>query len=298
GGHRERRCAALERRDALFQHGVGRVADAGIDVAERLQPEQRGGVIGIVEHERRGLIDRRRPGAGGGIGLRARMHGEGRKSGKTIGHVFSFMPAASARGRLDRVSQDMLRSRGQSRQRLSQSRRRDAPSSVGNIPVLSGRFAGTIVSQHRHEASFLFFAARSDAAVSPPPTLVRFSESRMPWVGTGARFELSVRELTPIQEISDESRPYSILGQRFTTTLRPAASAFAAAWSSRAPSCIQMILGSGSSFSASSTTGMMWLELRKMSIMSTGRPISASEPTKGFPSRLLPTWPGLTGIMS
>src|SRR6266436_2616043 len=85
------------------------------------------------------------------------------------------------------------------------------------------------VSQMRYESSLLFLAARSDAAVSPPPTLVRFSDSRMPWVGTGARFALSVRELTPIQEISDDSRPYSIFGQRFMTTLRPAASAFAAA---------------------------------------------------------------------
>ena len=86
GRHRQRRGAALERRDALFQHRVGRIADAGIDVAERLQPEQRGGVVGIVEHERRGLIDRRRPRAGGRIGLRAGMHGKGRKSRETIGH--------------------------------------------------------------------------------------------------------------------------------------------------------------------------------------------------------------------
>ena len=85
-GHRQRGGAAFERRDALFQHRVGRIADAGIDVAERLQPEQRGGVVGVVEHERRGLIDRRRPRAGGGIGLRAGMHGKGRKSRKTIGH--------------------------------------------------------------------------------------------------------------------------------------------------------------------------------------------------------------------
>src|SRR6201996_5223181 len=100
-----------------------------------------------------------------------------------------------------------------------------------------------IVSDLPYEDSLLFFAARSDAAVSPPPTLIRFSDSRMPWVGIGARFELSVRELTPIQEISDDSRPYSIFGQRFITTLMPAASAFAAAASSRAPSCIQITFG-------------------------------------------------------
>src|SRR5216683_2329599 len=71
--------------------------------------------------------------------------------------------------------------------------------------------------------------------------LVRIIDNR----GIGARFALSVRELTPIHEISEDSRPYSILGQRFMTTLRPAASAFAAAASSRAPSCIQIIFGVG-----------------------------------------------------
>jgi len=48
-----------------------------------------------------------------------------------------------------------------------------------------------------------------------------------------ARFELSVREFTPIQEISEDRRPYSILGQRSITTLIPFASASAAAFSSR-----------------------------------------------------------------
>src|SRR3954465_7309954 len=166
-------------------------------------------------------------------------------------------------------------------------------------------FEDGLPGQARHDAevwgyrlSALLLAARSEAAVSPPPTLMRSSDSRMPFTGIGARFELSVRELTPIQEISDDSRPYSILGQRFMTTLIPAASAFTAAASSRAPSCIQITFGGGNSFSASSTTGMMWLELRKMSIMSIGRPMSESEETKGLPSSSLPTWPGLTGIIS
>src|SRR3954470_22439218 len=119
-----------------------------------------------------------------------------------------------------------------------------------------------ITSRQRHVASFLFFAARSEAAVSPPPRLVRFSDSRIPCVGIGAGFELSVRELTPIHEISDDSRPYSIFGQRFITTLIPAASALAAAASSRAPSCIQITFGGDDNVRASSTTGMMWLELR------------------------------------
>src|SRR5260221_12404826 len=104
----------------------------------------------------------------------------------------------------------------------------------------------------------------------------------MPWAGIGARFELSVRELTPIHEISEDSRPYSILGQRFMTTLRPAASALAAAKSSRAPSCIQITLGGGVILKASSSTGMMWLEFRKNLTQSTGRPVSKRGPPKGF----------------
>src|SRR4029077_9294483 len=44
-----------------------------------------------------------------------------------------------------------------------------------------------------------------------------------------ARLEESVRELTPIHEISDEKWPYSIFGQRFMTTFKPASSAIFAA---------------------------------------------------------------------
>ena len=86
GGDRERRRAAFERRDALLQHGVGRVADAGIDVAEGLQPEQRGGVVDVVEHEGGGLVDRRRARAGGRVGLRAGMDGERGEAGSAVGH--------------------------------------------------------------------------------------------------------------------------------------------------------------------------------------------------------------------
>ena len=60
-----------------------------------------------------------------------------------------------------------------------------------------------------------------------------------------ARLEDSVRELTPIQEISDDRRPYSIFGQRFITTFRPASSASFAASSLRTVSCIQITCGFG-----------------------------------------------------
>ena len=68
--------AAFERGDALLQHRVGRIADARIDVAEGLQPEQRGGVVDVVEHEGGGLVDRRRARAGRRVGLRAGVDGK------------------------------------------------------------------------------------------------------------------------------------------------------------------------------------------------------------------------------
>ena len=44
--------AAFQRGDALFQYGVGRIADAAVDIAEGLQPEQRGGMIDVVGENR------------------------------------------------------------------------------------------------------------------------------------------------------------------------------------------------------------------------------------------------------
>src|ERR1700688_2715650 len=104
----------------------------------------------------------------------------------------------------------VLRSQGNS---MACAPNRNAPASLCHVFRIT-------VSHLRH-GSLLFFAARSDAAVAPPPTLVRFSESRIPCVGIGARLELRVRELTPIHEISDDSRPYSLFGQRVITTLSP-----------------------------------------------------------------------------
>ena len=78
--------AAFERGDAFLQHRVGRIADAGIDVAEGLQAEQRGRMVDVLEHERRRLIDRRRARAGGRIGLRAGMDRERGKAWDAVGH--------------------------------------------------------------------------------------------------------------------------------------------------------------------------------------------------------------------
>src|SRR5208337_1081920 len=78
--------AAFERRDTLLQHGIGGIADARIDVAEGLQPEQGRGVIDVFEHEGRRLIDWRRPRAGRGIGLWPGMNRECCKAWGSIGH--------------------------------------------------------------------------------------------------------------------------------------------------------------------------------------------------------------------
>jgi hypothetical protein len=58
GAHSQRRDAAFERGDALLKHGVRRVHDAGVDIAEFLQPEQVGGVLGAAELIGRRLVDR------------------------------------------------------------------------------------------------------------------------------------------------------------------------------------------------------------------------------------------------
>ena len=47
---------------------------------------------------------------------------------------------------------------------------------------------------------------------------------------SSGRLDEMAPALTPAQPISPDRRPYSIFGQRFMTTLRPAASASAAAW--------------------------------------------------------------------
>src|SRR4029078_3778895 len=66
--------AALERGHTLLQHSTSWIADTRVDVAERLQAEQRRCVIDLVKHESRGLIDRGGARAGCWIGLGARMN--------------------------------------------------------------------------------------------------------------------------------------------------------------------------------------------------------------------------------
>ena len=62
---------ALQARDALLERGDGRVAEARVDVPVLLQREQVGRVRGVLEHERRRLVDRHGARAGGRIRSRA-----------------------------------------------------------------------------------------------------------------------------------------------------------------------------------------------------------------------------------
>ena len=68
---------AFERRNALLEHVGRRVHDAGVDVAELLQRKQAGGVVGVVEHVRRGLVDRHGARLGGGVSRLPAVNGEG-----------------------------------------------------------------------------------------------------------------------------------------------------------------------------------------------------------------------------
>jgi triosephosphate isomerase len=65
--------SALKGGDALFENRVGRIHDARIDVAEDLKIEQGRSVVGVFEHERGRLVDRRGARAGCRIWLRAGM---------------------------------------------------------------------------------------------------------------------------------------------------------------------------------------------------------------------------------
>ena len=49
GGDRESGAATFQGRQALLEHRLGRVHDAGVDIAEGLQAEQGRGVLDIVE---------------------------------------------------------------------------------------------------------------------------------------------------------------------------------------------------------------------------------------------------------
>ena len=89
-GHQQGGDAALEGSDAVLDHGLGRVHDAGVDVAELLEPEQVRGVRGVVERVRRGLVDRQGAGVGRAVRRLAgvdllRLEGPGVAHGISLG---------------------------------------------------------------------------------------------------------------------------------------------------------------------------------------------------------------------
>ena len=69
--------ATLESGDALFEHVRGGVHDPGVDVAELLQAEEAGRVVGVVEDVARGGVDRDRSRLGRRIDTLAGVDGEG-----------------------------------------------------------------------------------------------------------------------------------------------------------------------------------------------------------------------------
>ena len=85
-GHRQSGRAAFKRCHALFQHRASGIADPGVDIAESLQAKQRGGMIHIVKHKARCLVNRRGPRACRRIGCSTGMNGQSGKTGVMVRH--------------------------------------------------------------------------------------------------------------------------------------------------------------------------------------------------------------------
>ena len=77
GREAQGRDAALERRDALLEDARRGVHDPGVDVPELLEPEEPGGVRGVVEDVGGRGVDRDRAGVGRGVGDLAGVEGLG-----------------------------------------------------------------------------------------------------------------------------------------------------------------------------------------------------------------------------
>ena len=76
----DRADAGFERGEPLLEHRRRGVGNARVDVAGAFQIEQRRGVIGILKHVGRGLIDRNRAGAGCGVRALAGVQAQGFES--------------------------------------------------------------------------------------------------------------------------------------------------------------------------------------------------------------------------
>ena len=79
----------LERGEPLLEHRRRRIGDARVDVAGALEVEQPGGMIGVVEQVRRGLVDRHRARTRDRIGMLPGMQAQGLEGGRLWrGHCF------------------------------------------------------------------------------------------------------------------------------------------------------------------------------------------------------------------
>ena len=85
-GDEERADAALERCDALLDDVGRRVHQAGVDVAELLEPEQVRRVVGVVEDVARRLVDRQGARAGGAVGALSGVDLLGLEGPAGLGH--------------------------------------------------------------------------------------------------------------------------------------------------------------------------------------------------------------------
>ena len=76
-GGADRADAVFQRRQPFLQHRRRRVGNPGVDVAGALEVEQRRGVIGILKHIGRGLVDRDGARTRHGIGMLAGVQAQG-----------------------------------------------------------------------------------------------------------------------------------------------------------------------------------------------------------------------------
>ena len=83
--------SAFEGGNALLKDVGGGVHDAGVDVAELLESEETGRVIGIVKDVGGGLVDRHGARLGGGIDLLAGVNGQGCETKLLLGVVVAVV---------------------------------------------------------------------------------------------------------------------------------------------------------------------------------------------------------------
>ena len=118
-GHADGTDTAFQRRDALLEHCIGRVADARIDMARPLQIEERGRMVARLKHKGCGEVNRHGACAGG-VWRGACMQGEGVESGVGVAcHVDLFLDLSCTR----RFGLLYARIRGKANSRTSDLRR-------------------------------------------------------------------------------------------------------------------------------------------------------------------------------